>query len=152
MQENMLDKSFLIRSKNDGELLNILLEIHGYTKLDFAEMFDLSLDTVKSWVRDGKNVPVYALKYLLDTLELELRLMGYMLKIRKSDFVLFEIMEVQSTITDMRTEVDDLPQSPLDLQLGNLITEQKPIKTAIISRIATLQKDFILKHTPQPQQ
>jgi len=147
MQERLLDNAFLIRSSNDGELLNTLLEIHGYTKLEFAEMFDLSLDTVKSWVRDGKNVPIYALKYLLDTLELELRLMGYMLKIRKSDFVLFEIMNVQSAITNMRIEVDNLPQTPLDLQLGNLITEQKPIKTAIISRIAKIQNDFILKYT-----
>jgi len=147
LKEIQLDDALTIRTQNDGELLNVLLEIHGYTKLEFAEKFDLSLDTVKSWVRDGKNVPAYALMYLQDTLELELRLMGYMLKIKKSNFVLYEIQKVQNELSELRVSVDNLPQSPIDLEIGNLITENKPIKTSIISQIAKLQSDFLANNS-----
>ena len=145
MRELKLDESLMIRTKDDGELLNILLEIHGYTKLEFAEMFDLSLDTVKSWVRDGKNVPSYALRYLIDTLELELRLMGYMLEDKKAPFVLIEIQKVQDKITNLRLDNDDLPQNTLDLDIDALMTIEKPIKTILISKIANIQNIFLKK-------
>lgn len=145
MRELKLDESLMIRTKDDGELLNILLEIHGYTKLEFAEMFDLSLDTVKSWVRDGKNVPSYALRYLIDTLELELRLMGYMLEDKKAPFVLIEIQKVQDKITELRLDNDDLPQNTLDLDIDALMTIEKPIKTILISKIANIQDIFLNK-------
>ena len=145
LRELKLDESLMIRTKDDGELLNILLEIHGYTKLEFAEMFDLSLDTVKSWVRDGKNVPSYALRYLIDTLELELRLMGYMLEDKKAPFVLIEIQKVQDKITNLRLDNDDLPQNTLDLDIDALMTIEKPIKTILISKIANIQNIFLKK-------
>jgi len=145
LRELKLDESLMIRTKDDGELLNILLEIHGYTKLEFAEMFDLSLDTVKSWVRDGKNVPSYALRYLIDTLELELRLMGYMLEDKKAPFVLIEIQKVQDKITELRLDNDDLPQNTLDLDIDALMTIEKPIKTILISKIANIQDIFLNK-------
>jgi len=135
----------MIRTKNDGELLNILLEIHGYTKLEFAEMFDLSLDTVKSWVRDGINVPSYALRYLIDTLELELRLMGYMIEDKKASFILIEIQKIQDKIIERRLDNDDLPQNILNLDIDALMTTEKPMKTLLISKIANIQNRFFNK-------
>jgi transcriptional regulator with XRE-family HTH domain len=135
----------MIRTKNDGELLNILLEIHGYTKLEFAEIFDLSLDTVKSWVRDGINVPSYALRYLIDTLELELRLMGYMIEDKKASFILIEIQKIQDKIIERRLDNDDLPQNILNLDIDALMTTEKPMKTLLISKIANIQNRFFNK-------
>ena len=145
MRELKLDESLMIRTKNDGELLNILLEIHGYTKLEFAEMFDLSLDTVKSWVRDGINVPSYALRYLIDTLELELRLMGYMIEDKKASFILIEIQKIQDKIIERRLDNDDLPQNILNLDIDALMTTEKPMKTLLISKIANIQNRFFNK-------
>jgi len=135
LRELKLDESLMIRTKNDGELLNILLEIHGYTKLEFAEIFDLSLDTVKSWVRDGINVPSYALRYLIDTLELELRLMGCMIEIQK----------IQDKIIERRLDNDDSPQNILNLDIDALMTTEKPMKTLLISKIANIQNRFFNK-------
>ena len=145
MRELKLDESLMIRTKNDGELLNILLEIHGYTKLEFAEIFDLSLDTVKSWVRDGINVPSYALRYLIDTLELELRLMGYMIEDKKASFILIEIQKIQDKIIERRLDNDDLPQNILNLDIDALMTTEKPMKTLLISKIANIQNRFFNK-------
>ena len=142
----------VVQWSHDGELLNILLEIHGYTKLEFAELFDLSLDTVKSWVRDGKNVPTYTLRYLIDTLELELRLMGYMIEDKKSYFVMLEIEKVQDKIISLRLDNDKIPQNIIDLDLSTFLTLDKPMKTTIISNIAKLQDNFLLKqHTVKKQ-
>ena len=142
--ELKLDKNSLyLRYEDERELFDLLLDIHGYTKVEFGEMFDLEQSSVQNWTRKDRTPPKWAIKYLIDTLERDLRLIGYMLKLKKAQFVVYEIQQVQDEIRDLRVQdQDNIPQAPISLEIGNLITENKPINTAIISNMAKILNNF----------
>jgi hypothetical protein len=149
MEEILLDNCLSINFEDDAELFDNLLEISDITKSKFAEDFDMTLDGVSHWTRKNGNVPVWAIKYLQDTLELQLRMMGYMLKLKKAPFVMHEIKKAQDDLSNLRIDIDGVPPAPVVLKIGDLITEDKSINTVIISNISNMINTFISKHTPK---
>jgi hypothetical protein len=145
---NLDNKSLIIDYSNTQELYDLLRGIHGYTELELAEKFDLTLSAVQNWTKKDREPPKWVITYLSDTLELKLSLIGYMLKLKKASFVTYNIEQIQATINDFRVEGGgDLPQNPFTLQIGNLITESKAIDTAVLSNMAKILTKFYNKHT-----
>lgn len=149
MKEIQLDNCLSINFEDDAELFDILLEISDITKSKFAEDFDMTLDGVNHWTRKNGNVPKWAIKYLKDTLELQLKMMGYMLKLKKAPFVIYEIKKAQDDLSNLRIDIDGVPLAPVVLKIGDLITEDKSINTVIISNIANMINKFTTKYTPK---
>jgi len=141
-----IHESLHLNYADEKELLNMLLEIHGFTKKEFAEIMKISLDTVKSWVRDDVNVPIYALRYLIDTLELELKLIGYALKVKKMTSLTKKIRDSQENIINLRLENSEIPQTPLHFEIGNLVTDDVFVNLDILSNSKNILTDFYREH------
>jgi len=136
-------KSLVIDYSNNQELYDLLRGIHGFTEIELAEKFDLTLSAVQNWTKKDREPPEWIIVYLSETLELKLSLIGYMLKLKKASFVTYNIEQIQATITDFRTEANtQIPQNPFTLQIGNLITESKPIDTAVLANMAKILNNF----------
>lgn len=132
MKVKNIDERLDIQYKDDKDLFNILLDILGYTKGRFALKFDITEEAVSNWTREGRDVPRWALIYLLDIVSLELRLMGYILKVKKMTTLTNEIRDLQEEIGDMRLEDFELPQTPLHFNIGGLVTDDIPINIDIL--------------------
>jgi len=142
------NNSLVIDYSNTQELYDLLRGIHGFTEIELAEKFDLTLSAVQNWTKKDREPPEWIIVYLSETLELKLSLIGYMLKLKKASFVTFNIEQIQATIRDFRVESNtDLPQNPFTLQIGNLITESKAIDTAVLSNMAKILTQFYNEHT-----
>jgi hypothetical protein len=135
--------SLVIDYSNTQELYDLLRGIHGYTEIELADKFDLTLSAVQNWTKKDREPPEWIVIYLSETLELKLSLIGYMLKLKKASFVTYNIEHIQAIITDFRVEsTAEIPQNPFTLQIGNLITESKPIDTAVLANMAKILKTF----------
>ena len=157
MQETPLmildTNSLSINFKSKDELYDLLREIHGFTELEIAEKFDLTLSAVQNWTKKDREPPEWIIIYLSETLELKLSLIGYMLKLKKASFVVYNIQEIQATINDFRTEATgEVPQNPFTLNMGNLITENKPIDTAVLANMAKILNKFYKEQTQKLKQ
>ncbi len=143
MEIKLDNGSLVLKYDGDKQLFKDLLEIHNYSYESFACKFDLTEDAVSSWLRKDRTPPKWAMVYLLDTLELNLRLIGYMLNVKKSDFLVLGIKQLQKTMEDLRLENEDIPFPPITLDTNALITDEKPINTSIISNLTLFIKSFI---------
>jgi len=144
-----INDSLDIQYKDDKDLFNKLLDMLGYTKVKFASKFDISEDAVNNWSREGRDVPKWALIYLIDIMSLELRLMGYILKIKKMTTLTNEIRDLQEEIGDMRLENDELPQTPIHFNIGNLVTEDIPINIDLLVNSKSILSEFCEENKSQ---
>jgi hypothetical protein len=140
-----INESLHLNYVDERELLNMLLEIYGFTKKEFAEKFELTEDAVNNWNRKDREVPEWVLIYLMDTLELELRLIGYVLKVKKMASLTKELRDVQDNITNLRLE-KDIKQSPLHLNIGDLIVDDVFINLGILNNCKDILEDFYKKN------
>lgn len=140
--------SFIVDYLNTQELYDLLRGIHGLTEQELADKFSLTLSAVQNWTKKDREPPEWIIVYLSETLELKLSLIGYMLKLKKASFVIYNIEQIQATITDFRLDSNaEIPQNPFSLQIGNLITENKPIDTAVLSNMAKILNTFYQDHS-----
>jgi hypothetical protein len=135
--------SLTLRYTDEKQLFKDLLEISNHTYETFACKFDLTEDAVNSWLRKDRTIPRYVMVYLLDILELNLRLIGYMLDTKKSDFLVLEIRQLQKQMEDLRLENESIPEPSLYLNTSKLITDEKPLNTSIISNLTLVIKSFL---------
>jgi len=139
--------SLIVDYTNTQELYDLLRGIHGFTEQELADKFSLTLSAVQNWTKKDREPPEWIIVYLSETLELKLSLIGYMLKLKKASFVIYNIEHIQATISDFRIGANaDMPQNPFSLQIGNLITDNKPIDTAVLSNMAKILNEFHKNH------
>ena len=132
-----------VQYKDDKELFNTLLSVLGYTKGKFALKFDVTEDAISNWTREGRDVPKWALVYLIDTLSLELQLTGYILKIKKMTTLTNDIVNLQDKIIDIRMESSsEFAQTPININIDDFISEDKPMNIDILVNCRNILEKF----------
>ena len=99
-----------------------------------------------NWTREEREVPQGALTYLIDTLELELKLIGYALKVKKKTSLTKKIRDSQENIVNLRLENFEIPQTPLHFEIGNLVTDDVFVNLEILSNSQNILTDFYREH------
>ena len=141
-----IHESLHLNYADEKELFNMLLKILGFTKEEFALKFDLTENSVNNWTREEREVPQWALTYLIDTLELELKLIGYALKVKKMTSLTKKIRDSQENIVNLRLENFEIPQTPLHFEIGNLVTDDVFVNLEILSNSQNILTDFYREH------
>jgi hypothetical protein len=127
-EEMQIEKtSFIANTNTDAEMLDLLIKVSGHKS---REQFASYMGVEASNLDDN---PSWAYKYLEDTIDADLRHLGYVMKDTKQEGMLGEYKDAKEILRE--ASVDNLMQQPFEIKEKDIITEAGTIKISLLTNI-----------------